>query len=57
MSGAIDWIMPAPFGAERIAAAIPGSAIVRFDRSGHFPFAEEPEAFADVLHGWLANLR
>jgi proline iminopeptidase len=54
--GAHDVITPVPHGAERLRAGIPGSELVVFNESGHFPFIEEPEAFTDVVRGWLSRL-
>ena len=34
-------------------ARIDGSQLVIFERSGHSPFIEEPERFAQVLTGFL----
>ena len=28
-----------------------------FEGSGHYPFAEEPEAFRDAVRAWLARTR
>jgi len=35
--------------------AIPGSRLVLFDRSGHFPHAEEPERFARELLAFVES--
>jgi proline iminopeptidase len=43
----------APLTAYKIHQAIPGSAFVVFERSGHLPFYEEPEEFAKTLEGFL----
>ncbi len=32
---------------------IPGSELVVFERSGHFPFVEEPVAFFGAVRDWL----
>ncbi|HMA35915.1 MAG TPA: alpha/beta fold hydrolase [Chloroflexia bacterium] len=56
LAGRHDWIMPPAQGAERIHAALPDARLVVFDRSGHFPFIEEPEAFTTTVHRWLAGL-
>lgn len=43
-----------PLGAsEELAARIPGAHLVIFERSGHYPFLEEPEAFRRALAGFL----
>src|SRR3954447_18770950 len=38
-----------------IHKAIPGSRFVVFERSGHLPFFEEPEAFRRALEEFLAG--
>jgi proline iminopeptidase len=45
----------APATAYRIHKAIPGSKFVVFEKSGHMPFYEEPEAFQRVLGDFLAG--
>ncbi len=43
----------APAVAYKIHKAIPGSQFVVFERSGHLPFYEEPEAFVRALEAFL----
>jgi proline iminopeptidase len=38
---------------ERMAAAIPGSRLVIFEQSGHFPYIEEPDAFRAALQQFI----
>lgn len=57
LSGADDWLMPTSHGGRRILSSVPDSEMVVFERSGHFPFVEEPARFAEVVTGWLARLR
>jgi proline iminopeptidase len=38
-----------------IHRAIPGSQFAVFERSGHFPFYEEPEEFVRVIEDFLAH--
>ncbi|MEA2692960.1 MAG: proline iminopeptidase [Acidobacteriota bacterium] len=45
----------APATAYRIHHAIPGSKFAVFERSGHMPFYEEPEAFLKVIGDFLAG--
>ena len=45
----------APAGAYKIHKAIRGSRFAVFERSGHFPFYEEPEAFTQVVEGFLSG--
>jgi proline iminopeptidase len=44
----------APAIAYKIHQAIPGSKFLVFERSGHLPFFEEPEAFVREVNGFLA---
>ena len=44
-----------PRAAERTAEAIKGSRISWFDRSGHSPFAEEPQRFNRELADFVAR--
>jgi proline iminopeptidase len=50
--GRDDFITP-PSRAEIMHAGIPGSELVIFERSGHYPFVEEPEAFFAAAHDFL----
>jgi proline iminopeptidase len=52
MTGRYD-INVAPLVAYKIHQAIPGSRFVVFERSGHLPFYEEPEAFVHAAEGFL----
>jgi len=45
----------APLVAYRIHKAIPGSRFAVFEKSGHIPFYEEPEAFVRVAEEFLAS--
>jgi proline iminopeptidase len=45
----------APIVAWNIHRAIPGSKLAVFERSGHFPFYEEPEEFVRVIEEFLAH--
>jgi proline iminopeptidase len=56
LSGGDDWITPTSHGAERIVPEIPGAQFVEFEKSGHFPFAEETERFMQVMREWLKGL-
>ncbi len=47
-----DWITPLA-QSERIQRGIPGSQLVAFERSGHFPFIEERERFLGAVRDWL----
>jgi proline iminopeptidase len=42
-----------PETAWKLHKAIAGSRIHFFERSGHFPFVEEPDAFAELVEGFL----
>lgn len=54
MTGRYD-INVAPLVAYRIHKAIPGSRFVVFERSGHIPFYEEPEAFVRAAEDFLGS--
>jgi proline iminopeptidase len=45
----------APVVAYKIHQAIPGSHFAVFERSGHLPFFEEPDAFVPVMEEFLAG--
>jgi proline iminopeptidase len=47
----------APSVAYKMHKAIPGSKFVVFERSGHLPFFEEPEAFVRALESFLGSAR
>jgi proline iminopeptidase len=44
-----------PSQAERIHKGIPGPELLVFEKSGHSPYVEEPEAFFSAIRGWLAR--
>jgi proline iminopeptidase len=52
IGGRHDWIC-APEFSEEIADGIPGAQLRMFDNSGHTVYTDEPEAFTDVVRGWL----
>jgi len=45
----------APVVAYKIHQAIAGSRFVVFERSGHLPFYEEPEAFDNAVEDFLRS--
>jgi proline iminopeptidase len=47
----------APSVAYKIARAIPGAKLTVFERSGHLPSYEEPEAFVRAVDGFLGPAR
>jgi proline iminopeptidase len=53
--GRHDWICPVEESLE-IADGIPGAELHIFERSGHSPQVEEPEAFMAVIRGFLNRL-
>ena len=55
-SGRHDWITPVTQGGQRLKDGIPGSELVVFERSGHYPFIEEQPAFLTALRSWLARV-
>jgi proline iminopeptidase len=56
ISGADDWITP-PEQGRRLQAAIANAELALFERSGHFPFIEEPDKFIATVSGWLGRLK
>ena len=50
--GACDRIIPVAH-ASAAHEAIPGSRLMIFDNSGHFPHTEEPERFVEVLEDFV----
>jgi proline iminopeptidase len=50
--GRHDWISPVS-QAEAIARLVPGARLHVFERSGHSPHVEEPEAFVQVVRAFL----
>ncbi len=53
LTGRDDFFCP-PAQAERMHRGIRGSEMVIFERSGHYPFAEENAAFQDAVRAWLS---
>jgi proline iminopeptidase len=53
--GRDDFACP-PAQAERLRAGIPRSELVVFERSGHFPYLEEPAAFFAAVRSWLSRV-
>jgi proline iminopeptidase len=51
--GAEDFVVPA--ARERIHQSIPGSRLVVIPDSGHYPFMEQPEAFATTLRAFVMD--
>lgn len=45
----------APLTAWRLKQAIPGAQIVFFEKSGHFPWFEEPDTYRAVLEQFMAK--
>lgn len=54
LAGRHDFFCP-PSQAVRMHRGIRGSEMVVFERSGHYPFVEEAEAFRDAVRGWLVR--
>lgn len=53
LAGADDFITPVAQGAERLHNELPNSKLVVLERSGHYPFIEEPAAFVAAIRDWL----
>ena len=56
LGGQHDWIAPPALSAERLHTGIPGSQLVLFEESGHFPFIEQQDQFVNVISDWMAHL-
>ena len=54
IAGERDRAQP-PANARRIAEAAPRGELVVLEGAGHFPFAEDPEAYWGTLRDWLAR--
>jgi pimeloyl-ACP methyl ester carboxylesterase len=52
--GARDRIIPVGHG-RRAHELVPGSRFELFERSGHFPFLDEPDRFVATLEDWIAT--
>lgn len=55
LSGRHDFIAPADLAGAPLARGIPGAWHQVFEASGHFPFAEEPDRFQEVMARFLAE--
>lgn len=40
---------------KRLHSVLPNSTLIRFDKSGHWPFLEEPEKFREVMMNYLES--
>lgn len=49
-------LITTPECSARLAASIPGAELVWFEDSGHFPWLEEPDAFATAIGAWLGRV-
>ena len=56
LSGADDWIMSPRLAGDELAARLSRSDHVVFEQSGHFPFVEESQLFADTVSRWLRRM-
>jgi proline iminopeptidase len=54
LAGRHDFFCP-PSQSVRMHRGIRGSEMVVFERSGHYPFVEEAEAFRDAVRDWLVR--
>ena len=54
--GRFDYVVP-HFLWQDLAGTIPGATLRIFERSGHQPFCEEPEAFAATIAEWMRPTR
>ncbi|MEJ2369047.1 MAG: alpha/beta fold hydrolase [Acidobacteriota bacterium] len=56
LAGRSDFVCP-PSQAETLARGIPGAELRVFEKSGHMPFVEEPEATFTAVRDWFARHR
>jgi proline iminopeptidase len=52
--GRYDYVVPYALW-EGIPATLPDATLQIFERSGHQPFFEEPERFAEAMGDWIAR--
>jgi proline iminopeptidase len=58
VAGAHDWIEKDSAGGSRaVAGASTRATLLTLENSGHFPFAEEPDAFVASVRDWLVTHR
>lgn len=55
VAGRHDWIPHLP-RLERLASLMPSAELVVFERSGHYPWLEEPQAFKTTILDWVDSL-
>jgi proline iminopeptidase len=48
-------LLTTPECSKRLSTAIPDAEVVFFEKSGHFPWLEEPEPFFAAIRDWLAR--
>jgi proline iminopeptidase len=56
LGGRHDWVQPPAYSVEPLHDALPHAEKAIFERSGHCPFIEEPDVFAEVVTDWLHRL-
>jgi proline iminopeptidase len=56
LGGRGDWIMPPAHGIERIARQVRAAEVEIFERSGHFPFVEQPAEFLERVRSWIRRV-
>ena len=54
IAGERDRAQP-PANSRRIAEAAPRGELVVLEGAGHFPFAEDPDAYWGAMREWLAR--
>lgn len=52
--GRYDYVVPFNLWA-RLAPGLPNATVHVFDRSGHHPFREQPDAFVAAVTAWLGQ--
>jgi len=56
LGGRHDWIQPPAYSVEPLHDGLPDAEKGVFEWSGHCPFIEEPDVFAEVVTDWLHRL-
>jgi len=55
LAGRHDWLPHLP-RLERLSRSMPEADLVVFERSGHYPWLEEPDTFTEVVSTWVRRV-
>ena len=55
VAGRHDWL-PHLSRLERLAASMPAAELHVFEQSGHYPWMEEPDVFAETIRSWVRRV-